>query len=218
MKKLKQEQFLKIFHIFKKAKFRRVVILENLIFLKRKGKRILTHPISSWNGGRWSGSRSPCANAMSHQMTPKTSHDMKKIMVTTNSVHLHGRSTMVVKMSCSSLIRNMDADSMEMLQTPERRTTRLLVALQSSPRTPWYRLRLRDKRKNTVTEWTTSQGGRHYCVSQIRFANFIKSGEKREHQFRARESATLNRRGWTSVRVLVGTFIKDQWGEEINRN
>lgn len=69
-------------------------------------------------GGKCNSSRSPCVNAISHQMTANANHDSMKLNAKTNNVQRHCESTSVVNISCRNLIRlwaNLDCT---ILQSP----------------------------------------------------------------------------------------------------
>lgn len=73
---------------------------------------------SSWYGGRWSDSKSPCVKNMSHQMTAKPSQDSRKLAAKTSRVHRHWASTSVVKMSCKKRMLRLGRCDCNMLQSP----------------------------------------------------------------------------------------------------
>lgn len=68
------------------------------------------------------GSKSPCVNEISHQMTAKPNHDSRKLSANTSSVQRHWASTSVVKISWRNLSLRLEILEWSMLQSPFLKT------------------------------------------------------------------------------------------------
>ena len=63
-----------------------------------------TYPISSWNFGKWRGSKSPWKKAIAHHIIEKPNQDSTKDNAKTISVHLHWKRKYIDKTTKTILI------------------------------------------------------------------------------------------------------------------
>lgn len=99
-------------------------------------------------GGKCISSRSPCVNAISHQITAKPNQDSTKLRANTINVQRHCESTNVVKMSCRNRIRRWAIFFWITLHSPFFSTARRLTLRVLPGRRP--RLLNSEKYKNTI--------------------------------------------------------------------
>ena len=113
------------------------------------------HPDSACLSGRWSRSKSPCVNAISHQSIPYPSQVRMKLRANTRRVHRHLTSTRVVKISCRKRSLRFATRLCSTLHSPDLSTTRrrnlvlpvppfLYLLLQHTVKTYWCALCLKD--------------------------------------------------------------------------
>lgn len=101
-----------------------------------KNPSIIIHGHWPWCCGKCISSKSPCVNAISHQMTANANHERKKLNANTSNVQRHCESTKVVKMSCRKRIRRWAIFFWITLHSPFLSTARRRIFLELPGRYP----------------------------------------------------------------------------------